>query len=93
MVLAVICGRSKELNASQNSAKGLFPMEIDVPSDRRDLGEKHRRHAGGARRTCRVFLRNMSYEVKTGEPSKLHLTTTTVTSSLKSSPQKSAAVL
>ncbi len=39
-----------------------------------------------------VFL-SVSYEVKVGEPLKSHLTTRMVTSSLKASPQKSAAVL
>jgi hypothetical protein len=70
-----------------------FGMEIDVPSERRNMGRKHRRHAGGTRRTCSVSLCEISYEVEVGEPSKSHLTTRMVTSSLKSSPQKSAAVL
>jgi hypothetical protein len=45
----------------------------------------------GPRRTCCVSLGHMSYEVKAGEPWKLHLTTRMVTSSWKSSPQNSAA--
>ena len=44
-----------------------FWMEIDVPRKRRDLGRKHRRHTGGARRTCSVSLGEMSYEVKAEE--------------------------
>ncbi len=39
------------------------------------------------------FSRGLSYAVTDGEPSKWHLTTRMVTSSLKSSPQKSAAEL
>ncbi len=68
-------------------------MEIDVPSERRNLGGKNRRRAGGTRRTCSVSLGDASYEVKVGESSKSHLTTRMVTSSLKASPQNSAAAL
>jgi hypothetical protein len=73
--------------------RGSFGMEIDVPSERRNVGEKHRRHAGGTRRTCRASLGDMNYEVKAGKPLKSRLTTRMVTSSLESSPQKPAAVL
>jgi len=45
-----------------------FGMEIDVPTERRNLGGKHRRHAGGSHRTYSVSLGDMSYEVKVREP-------------------------
>src|SRR5713101_956018 len=70
-----------------------FGMEIDVPTERRNLGGKHPRHAGGSHRTYSVSLGDMSYEAKVREPLKSHLTMRMVTSSLKSSPQKSAAAL
>ena len=70
-----------------------FGIEIDVPSEIRNLGGKHRRHAGGTRRTCSDSLGDISYEIKVEEPLKTHLTTRMVTSSLKLSPQKSAALL
>jgi hypothetical protein len=72
--------------------RGTSGMEIDVPRERRNLGGNHRRHVGGTRRTCRVSLGDVSYEVKAEESLKSHLTRRMVTSSLKSSPQKSAVL-
>jgi hypothetical protein len=68
-------------------------METGLPSETRNLGGKRRRHAGGTTRTYGVSRSDIRYEVKAGEPSNSHLTTRMVTSSLKSSPQKSAAAL
>jgi hypothetical protein len=48
--------------------RGCFGMEIDVPSENGNLGEKRRRHAGGTSRTCRVSLGDMGYEGKAEEP-------------------------
>ena len=67
-------------------------MEIDVSSESRNLGGTHPGQVG-TRRPFSVSLGDMSYEVRVAEPLKSHLTTRMVTSSLKSSPQKSAAVL
>jgi hypothetical protein len=44
MALKVACGRSKELRASEPADQGSFEMEIEVPSERKNLGEKHRQH-------------------------------------------------
>jgi hypothetical protein len=64
--------------------------------DRRPEREKKSGREASAARWWNAraeFLGDLSYEVKAGEPAKSHLTTRMVTSSLKSSPQKSAAVL
>jgi len=53
------------------------------------MGRANATRSGGTQ----AFLSWRSYELRVEEPSKLHLTTRMVTSSLKLSPQKSAALL
>ena len=92
IALEMTCERSKELKAVSMLTRGLFRDGDQRPEREKDLRRKHW-HAGGMSRTCSISLGDMSYEVKAGEALKSHLTTTMVTSSLKSSPQKSAAAL
>jgi hypothetical protein len=56
MAPRVTCGRSKELRASEPADQGSFEMEIEVPSERKNPGEKPRQQAAGSRKTCRVSL-------------------------------------
>jgi len=73
--------------------RGCFGMEIDVPSEKGNLGEKRRRHAGGTSRTCRVSLGDMSYEGKARRTLRIQVTTRMVTPSLKLSTQDSGPVV
>jgi hypothetical protein len=62
IVLGVTYEGSKELNAVSMLTGVFFGMELDVPSERRNLGGTHRRHSG-TRRACSASLGVIGYEV------------------------------
>jgi len=85
------CEESNERNGCQHVDRASFRMEIDFP--RKGVGIRMgRANATRVRRNPKRSYRGRSYELRVEEPSKLHLTTRMVTSSLKLSPQKSAAL-
>ena len=92
MGLGMTCERSKRIECCQHVDRVFRDGDRHTEREK-NLARERQRRAGWSERDFGESLSDVSYEVKAGEPSKLHLTTRMVTSSLKSSPQKFAAAL